>query len=178
MATKIIRAAIESIRELHPGLYVEHHVVMTVAVLRRICPAPCDLHVSCEGFCPAPLSDPKFVLRVHWRRATEKLAEKMLQSEQRVPIIERAAVGVSALLIGTLVPDGQMIVTVHGDRADYWLPRKRYAVEISGTERKDALTARSPQEKTSVRQSAWLGRVRDGLLFRQASTEDCLDGGP
>lgn len=149
-AMRIIRGAIESITELHPGLYLEHHVVMAVAVLKRMCAAPCDFRVHCDGFCPPLLTDPNFILRVQWRRATERLADKMLKSEQRIPIIERAAVGISAMLIGALVPEGHMIVTVHGDRADYWLPKCRYAVEISGTDRKVALTARVRRKRKQV----------------------------
>lgn len=47
--------------------------------------------------------------------------------------MERAAVALAALLFARLVPDGQMRVTKEGERADYWLPRLRCALEVSGT---------------------------------------------
>lgn len=144
---EIVEGSLEEIAALQPGLYLEHHIVMAAAALRRIGESPCVMRVTCEGFEEPP---PPFLLRVRWRRHTERLAHKIVRSEQRTPIVERAAIAVTTLLLGKMLPDSDMIVTAQGERADYWLPGRRYALEISGTDSQDALTARLRKKKKQV----------------------------
>ena len=66
----------------------------------------------------------------------------MWQTEQRTPIVERAAVALTALLLPKLLPGGDMHVTRIGERADYWLPGLRCALEVSGTEHARELSRR------------------------------------
>lgn len=153
---QVVDGTIEEIAALQPGLFLEHHIVMAVAVLKQMSESPCDFRVVCHDFEPPR---PQFVLRVRWRRATERLASRMVRSEQRRPMVERAAVGVSALLLGKALPAASMIVTAQGERADYWLPALEYALEISGTQTKDLLTARARRKRKQVRDNplSWSG---------------------
>jgi hypothetical protein len=88
-----------------------------------------------EGFRPPDVAaEPRFLLRVAWGEQTAAAAARIWLAEQPKPIIERAAVALAALAFGRLIPNGRMRVTAQGQRADYWLPRLRRALEISGTE--------------------------------------------
>jgi hypothetical protein len=75
-------------------------------------------------------------------RGVRLKAERVWRTEQTRPIVERAAVALAALAFAHLGPGGQLRVTDEGDRADYWLPRLRCALEISGTEHKHELSRR------------------------------------
>ena len=126
---------IEDILAAHPGLYLEHHAVMAVAVMSRLSGSPCEFLVECEDFSPPGLEgEPRFSLRISWDVRTALAAGRVRRTEQAKPIVERAAVALAALLFAHLIPGGQLRVTNEGDRADYWLPRLRRALEISGTE--------------------------------------------
>ncbi len=57
-------------------------------------------------------------------------ATRVRRTEQSKPIVERAAVALAALAFAKLIPGGDMRVTRHGDRADYWLPRLGCALEV------------------------------------------------
>ncbi len=119
----------------HPNLYLEHCVVMAVALMSRLSASPCEFVVKCEGMSLTALGDEEsFRLQVSWSETTEFKSRRVWQSEQSKPIVERAAVALAALLFAKLVPDGQMRVTREGERADYWLPLLRRALEVSGTE--------------------------------------------
>ena len=54
----------------------------------------------------------------------------------------------AALLFARHIPGGRLRVTEEGDRADFWLPRLRRALEISGTEVSHELPRRH-REKAS-----------------------------
>jgi hypothetical protein len=67
----------------------------------------------------------------------------------------------AALTFAHLIPNGQMRVTEQGQRADYWLPRLRLALEISGTEQSREMPRRH-REKTAqmlANPSHWNGYV-------------------
>jgi len=127
--------AAEELVAAHPGLYLEHCAVMAAALMTRHSARPCEFLVECDGFRP-PVSggQDRFLLRVSWSDAKASKAARVWETEQPRAVIERAAVALAALTFGHLVPDGQMRVTRVGDRADYWLPRLKCALEISGTE--------------------------------------------
>lgn len=146
---RTLAGAIEDILAAHPGLYLEHHAVMAVALMSRVSRSPCEFRVECEGFSPPDLEgDTTFLLRVSWDGRTALAAQRMWRTEQPRPVVERAAVALAALLFARLIPDGRLRVTNEGERADYWLPRVRRALEISGTEQARELPRRQ-REKTA-----------------------------
>jgi hypothetical protein len=143
--------AIESIIVAHPDLYLEHCVVMAVALMRQQSASPYEFMVECAGFQPRALhSDTTFRLRVLWSEDTVRKAQRIWYTEQPKSIVERAAVALAALLFAHLIPHGQMRVTRAGDRADYWLPRLRCALEVSGTENARSLHRRHREKVAQV----------------------------
>jgi hypothetical protein len=145
------RWGIEDIFAAHPGLYLEHCAAMAVALLSRHSPSPGEFVVHCEGFeVPGLASVSSFQLSVAWEERTAAAAARVLRTEQTRPIVERAAVALAALLFGRLIPDGRMQVTRQGDRADYWLPQLRRAVEISGTDRPREVSRRCRAKRAQM----------------------------
>src|SRR5438132_873578 len=99
---------IEDILEAHPGLYLDHHAVMAVALMSRLSASPCEFLVECEGFSPPLLEgEPRFVLRVAWSEQTARGAERVWRTEQRKAIVERAAIALATLTFFHLVPNGR-----------------------------------------------------------------------
>jgi hypothetical protein len=148
--------AIEDIVAAHPDLYLEHCAVMGVALMSRHSGSPCDFLVECEGFGPPALEgDTSFLLQVAWSNQTAATAERVRLTEQPKPIIERAAVALAALTFAHLVRDGRMRVTDVGQRADYWLPRLRCALEISGTEQSREVPRRHREKIAQVLANPW-----------------------
>src|SRR5438045_3772021 len=97
--------AIEEILGCHPDLYLEHCAVMAVAVMARRSKSPCEFTVRCQGFSPLGMgADPEFRVRVSWNDQTVAAAQRLLRTEQRKPIVERAAVALAALLLGKAFP--------------------------------------------------------------------------
>ncbi len=136
---------------------------MAVALMRRRSASPCEFLVECEGFRPPDLGDEtRFLLRVAWDERTADAAARVWLAEQPRPIIERAAVALAALSFAHLIPNGGMRVTEQGQRADYWLPSLRRALEISGTEQSRELPRRH-REKTA--QMLANPRRWDGYVF-------------
>jgi hypothetical protein len=147
----IFHWAIEDVMAAHPNLYLEHCVVMAVALMSRRIVSPCEFSVECEGFLPAALgSANRFLLYVSWTEQTALKAQRVWQTEQPKSIIERAAVALAALLFAKLIPHGQMRVTRAGERADYWLPRLQCALEVSGTDRLHELPRRQREKALQV----------------------------
>jgi hypothetical protein len=140
--------AIEDILAAHPGLYLEHCAVMAVALMSRLSQSPYEFRVACEGFRPPDLEgDTSFLLQVSWGWRTALEAEWVWRTEQPKTIVEHAAVALAALLFAHLIPGGRLRVTEEGEHADYWLPRLRCALEISGTQQERELQRRH-REKT------------------------------
>jgi hypothetical protein len=143
--------AIEEVIGTHPDLYLDHCVAMAVALMGSLSLSPYEFTVESTGFRCATIGDEKgFALRVAWSEETALKAMRITRTEQSKPVVERASVAVAALLIGRLIPDGQMRVTREGDRADYWLPRLRCALEVSGTTRVKELTHRHKEKALQV----------------------------
>jgi hypothetical protein len=142
---------IEEIVAAHPNLYLEHCVVMAVALMGQHTSPPCEFVVECVAIdIPALEGQSEFILRVAWSELTAFKAQRVWQTEQSKSIIERAAVALAALLFAKLVPDGQMRVTREGERADYWLPRLNCALEISGTTQQRQLSRRHREKVSQV----------------------------
>jgi hypothetical protein len=141
----------EDIVSAHPDLYLEHCAAMSVAVLREYSRSPCEFQVECTGFCPRSVPETgRFTVEVAWTEATAMRANRVQRTEQRTQIVERAAVALASLCYAHLVPNGQMRVTRQGDRADYWLPRLRCALEVSGTRSPGELRRRCRQKTVQV----------------------------
>ncbi len=154
---------IEDIVTAHPDLYLEHCAVMAVALMGRRAASPYEFLVECESFCPPEVEDEsRFLLRVVWSDETEVGAARVWLTEQPKPIIERAAVGLAALTFAHLVPNGQFRVTAQGERADYWLPRLRRVLEISGTEQSRELPRRHRVKTAQMLANPWRW---DGYVF-------------
>jgi hypothetical protein len=148
--------AIEDIAAAHPDLHLEHHAVMAVALMSRQSASPCTFLVECEGFSPPALEgDSSFHLHVAWAERTAVTAARVWLTEQPPAIIERAAVALAALAFAHLISNAEMRVTKVGQRADYWLPRLRCALEISGTGRKGELSRRHRQKTAQVLANPW-----------------------
>jgi hypothetical protein len=131
---RVFEWPIETIIARHPDLYLEHCAVMAVAQMSRGSASRGEFLVQCEGFSPHILhGESSFLLRVSWDPQSISGAKRVLFTEQRIPIVERAAVGIAALLFAHFVPGGSMRVTRRGERAEYWLPELKCALEISGT---------------------------------------------
>jgi hypothetical protein len=155
--------AIEDIGAAHPDLYLDHFVVMAVAVMSRLSASPCEFLVECAKFCPPDLEgENRFLLRVAWNDETAEAAARIWLTEQSKVIVEHAAVALAALALARLIPDGAMRVSELGDRADYWLTRLGCALEISGTEH-HAEVSRRQREKTA--QLLANPRQWDGYVF-------------
>jgi hypothetical protein len=154
--------AIEDIVVAHPHLYVEHYMVMAVALMSQQTASPCEFVVECSGFCPLALSgDTRFLLHVSWTAQTECQAQRMRLTEQSKAIVERAAVALAALTFAKLIPEGHMRVTQVGERTDYWLPRLQCALEVSGTEQTRVLQRRHREKVAQVLRNplCWDGYV-------------------
>jgi hypothetical protein len=142
--------AIEDIMEAHPGLYLDHFAVM-VALMSRVSEMPCEFVVECEGFNLADLEgETQFLMQVSWDARTALDAERVSRAEQPKPIVERAAVALAALAFARLIPGGRLRVTRQGDCADYWLPRLRTALEVSGTEHPREVRRRHREKSAQV----------------------------
>lgn len=164
---------IEDIVTAHPDLYLEHCAVMAVALMNRRSASPCEFLVECEGFRPPALGDEsRFLLRVAWDERTATAAARVWLAEQPKPIIERTAVALAALSFAHLIPDGRMRVTEQGQRADYWLPKLRCALEISGTEQGRELPRRRGEKTAQMLANPrrWNGYVFVCYLARDASS--------
>lgn len=154
--------AIEEIVSAHPNLYLEHCVALAVALMSQQTASPCEFGVECTGFTLPQLgAASEFLLRVSWTDQTALKALRIRQTEQPKSIVERAAVALAALLFAKLIPRGQMRVTRTGERADYWLPRLRKALEVSGTVQRHELVRRQREKAVQVLQNPlqWDGYV-------------------
>jgi hypothetical protein len=154
--------AIEEIIAAHPNLYLEHCAVMAVALMSQQSTSPVEFSVECEGLkIPALSGETTFLLRVSWTEETAHKAHRAWHTEQLKSIVERAAVALAALLVAKLLSDGKMRVTKEGERADYWLPQLRCALEVSGTENPRELRRRHREKIAQMLENplGWDGYV-------------------
>jgi len=132
-------------------LYLDHCVAMAVALMSQKSGLPYEFIVNCEGMnLPAVDGEGSFLLRVSWTESTAAKVERVLQTEQRKAIAERAAVALAALLFAKLIPQAEMRVTKSGDRADFWISQLRCALEVSGTEYHRELSHRHREKIVQV----------------------------
>ena len=147
---RIFEWAIEDIVAAYPTLSLEHAAAMAVALMRRT-GQPCEFNMYVEGFdIDAFEGDAQFVVQITWGPKTEATALRMERTEQRTPIVERAAIAVAMLLLTHLVPDSEIEVMKQTNRADYLLRRKHLAVEVSGTEHSREVSSRRREKGRQV----------------------------
>jgi hypothetical protein len=133
-----------------PSLALDHFALKAVAVMKTLA-VPCDFLVQLDGFHLEELEDePQFTMNVTWTAETAAAAARMDRTEQRTPIIEGAAIALAALLFAHLLPESEMHVMSRGAGADYWLPRRNQAVEISGTEQFKEMARRVRQKRKQL----------------------------
>jgi hypothetical protein len=153
---RVFEWLIEDVMAAHPDLYLEHCVLMAVALMSRQSASPCEFRVECTGFSPPDLEDEtSFLMRVAWGEQSATTAARIWRTEQPKPIIERAAVALAALAFAHLIPDGLMRVADQGQRTDYWLPRLRCALEISGTKQGNELSRRHKEKTAQMLGNPW-----------------------
>jgi hypothetical protein len=163
--------AIEDIIPAHPNLYLEHCVVMAVALMSELSVSPCEFTVECAGFhLPRLRGEPKFLVRVSWTPQTALKAQRVRETGQSKSIVERAAVALAALLFAKLIPKGQMRVTRTGERADYWLHSLKCALEVSGMTQRRELVRRQREKAAQVLRNPlhWDGYVVVCCFARRA----------
>jgi hypothetical protein len=91
--------AIEDIIGAFPSLSLHHYVMKAVAVMKRFA-APWDFLVQQHGFRLEELeNDMQFVMNVTWSLETDVAAQRMERTEQRIPIVEGAAIALATLLL-------------------------------------------------------------------------------
>jgi hypothetical protein len=62
---RILEWPIEDIMAAHPDMYLEHCVLMAVALMSRQSASPCEFRVECTGFnLPDLEGDTSFLMRV------------------------------------------------------------------------------------------------------------------
>lgn len=146
----------------HPDLYLEHCAVMAIALLAPASQASCRFRVQCKNI-SAPDLEPNCAIDLDIRWTTELLSKsrRVRRTEQRKPMIERAAIAIAALLFSHFVPDSQIRVTRQGERADYWLPQIQCALEVSGTENASEVARRHRMKTKQVLENplGWNGYV-------------------
>ncbi|MBI1831300.1 MAG: hypothetical protein HYR84_07620 [Planctomycetes bacterium] len=142
--------AIEDIGAAYPHLSLDHCAAMAVALMKPIA-RPCGFLVRIRGFDIADLEGTtEFGLSVTWTSHTENMAQRLKNTEQQKPIVERAAVALAALLFAHHVPDSFLTVAMEGERYDYRLPKLREGLEVSGTERFDELESRVKEKRAQL----------------------------
>jgi hypothetical protein len=70
---------------------------------------------------------------------------------QAKPLLELASVALALILASRVVPLGQMLVTDHGERADYRARKRKAVLEVSGTEAPAELERRHQEKVEQAR---------------------------
>ncbi len=146
----------------HPDLYLEHCAAMTVALLAPSAETSCRFKVHCKSILVPDLEpDCRFDLEVLWTKDLLTKARRVQRTEQRKPMVERAAVALAALLLSHFLPASQIRVTRQGECADYWLPQIQCALEVSGAENAAAVPRRHrvKREQVLANPLGWAGHV-------------------
>jgi hypothetical protein len=152
MATRVFRCAIEEIADWHANLYVEPHVAAFVAVASQHSPSPALFNVECDNLASHWLGkSTECRLEVSWREDTAEKAARLRATLQAKPLVELASVALALILGSRIVPLGQLLVTDHGDRADYRARKRKAVLEVSGTENPGELGRRHREKVAQAR---------------------------
>jgi hypothetical protein len=132
----VLRCAIEEIAEWHPQLFLEPHIVGSVAIMSRHSVSPVLFDVECENVeSPWLRGADRFRLEVAWSKETANRAGRLRLTMQSKPLVEIAAIAIAMILVHRVVALGPLDVTEYGERADYRSLSVPCVLEISGTER-------------------------------------------
>jgi hypothetical protein len=135
MALLVLRCAIEEIADWHANLYVEPHVVAFVAVAGHYSASPARFDVECSNVASRWLGrNAECRLEVSWQDDTAAKAARLRATMQASPLLELASVALALILVSRVVPLGELLVTDHGERADYRARKRKAVLEVSGTE--------------------------------------------
>ena len=135
MAPRVLRCAIEDVAAWHANLYVEPHLAAFVAVAGQYSSSPAPFAVECGNIASRWLGkSAEFRLEVSWRDDTAEKAARLRATMQANPLVELASVALALVLGNRVVLLGQLLVTDHGERADYRARKRKAVLEVSGTE--------------------------------------------
>lgn len=152
MDPRTLRSAIEEVAEWHANLYLEPHVAAFVAVAGQYSPSPAHFDVECSNVASRWLGKSAGChLEVSWRDDTAEKAARLRATMQVSPLVELASVALALVLASRVVPLGQMLVTDHGERADYRARKRKAVLEISGTETAGKLGRRHREKVEQAR---------------------------
>src|SRR5262249_21985604 len=113
----------------------EPHMVAFAAVVGDYSPSPVYFDVQCSNVASRWLGkSTECRLEISWRDDTAEKAARLRATMQTSPLVELASVAVALLLTSPVVPLGRLLVTDHGDRADYRARKRKAVLEVSGTE--------------------------------------------
>jgi hypothetical protein len=165
MAPRVLRCAIEEVAAWHANLYVEPHVAAFVAVAGQYSPSPALFAVECANITSRWLArSAECRLEVSWTDDTAEKAARLRATMQANPLVELAAVALALVLGRRLVPLGPLLVTDHGERADYRARKRRAVLEVSGTVEPGRIgAAASGEGRAGAGQPVRLGGVRGCL---------------
>ena len=140
---------IETIRDFHPEMELEHLILSAVTVMTTYSPNPyCDFRMEYQDL-PKDLvrGELPTQIRIHWHGETAIRAEGIRRIHQRKNLVEFAAIAIAFILFPQVVDLARFEPTDIGERADYWIANRKYLVEISGTENPDKVRQRQWEKK-------------------------------
>ena len=143
MAKRLLRCRIEQIASWHPWLFLQPHIVASVAVMSRYSGPPTAFQVECINMSPPWLGKAtSFTLQVSWSEETAKDADRLRLTIQTKPLVELAAAALALVLARRVVWLGRLEVTDYEYRADYHSASAACVLETSGTETRSELGRR------------------------------------
>jgi hypothetical protein len=152
MAPLLLRCAIEEVAGWHANLYVEPHLVAFVTVTGKYSPSPARFDVECSTITSRRLGkSAECRLEVSWQDDTAEKAARLRATMQASPLLELASVALTLILAHRVVPLGQLLVTDHGERADYRAKKRKAVLEVSGTENPAELERRHQEKVVQAR---------------------------
>jgi hypothetical protein len=135
MAPRLLRCAIEEVADWHANMYLNPHMVAFVAVAGQYSSSPALFEVECGNVRSRWLGkSAECRLVVSWRDNMAEEAARLRATMQPSPLVELAAVALALILTSRVVPLGRLLVTDHGNCADYRARGRKAVLEVSGTE--------------------------------------------
>ncbi|MBI1923193.1 hypothetical protein HYR99_02970 [Candidatus Poribacteria bacterium] len=158
----ILSCLIEDIPQFHPDLELTPMILSAVSVMRKYSKSPSAFHLECQNIVSALLRGTEANhIQVHWRKETELRADRQKRTFQQKRLVEDGAIGIACILFPKVVYLSGLEATNFGDRGDYWINRRQYMVEISGTERASEFRRRHRQK---IRQMLSNPYQKDGYV--------------
>ena len=131
---RTLRQSLERLPSWYPHLFLEPHLIASVAVLSEYSESPARFSIRSENIPQLGNVGTERGLALSWPRETKCKAERLRATLQRKPLIELGATAVGLLVAKQVLDLGQLDMTSYGDRADFRSPDRRCVLEISGTE--------------------------------------------